>query len=291
VPAIATSALLTPMAAIVAFDYSVEGETTIASRSRVSLPVKFYGSWKCPYTQRVWIGLEEKTVDYQWVDVDPNELGEDGVPRPMPLEDLRLRSLFACSPRGTLPALDNRGDGVHSTPVLLEYVHEAFDGPPLLPVTPHLRAQVRLWAAHVDARIVPHFDRLLSGARDPESRAEARSDMLRGLAEWEAAMAPEAEGPFFLGDDFSLADIALAPFWQRMTTVLRAYRRFDPAASPRLQAWYEAVQARPSFRCTVVDPERLIAQYADCADTAAEPGSAENARLRRSVVRPGRRAS
>mmetsp|Transcript_12411 Transcript_12411/g.35267 ORF Transcript_12411/g.35267 Transcript_12411/m.35267 type:complete len:102 (+) Transcript_12411:205-510(+) len=79
-------------------------------------------------------------------------------------------------------------------------------------------------------------------------------------------MAPESEGPFFLGDDFTMADIALAPWWQRMCSVLRAYRKFDPSAIPRLQAWFEAVEARPSFHRTVVDPEKLIEEYADCAD-------------------------
>jgi len=253
------------------------GEATIASRAAESLPVKFYGSWRCPHTQRVWIGLEEKVVDYQWVEIDPHTSEGSGRSRwRLPLEDLaQLYPAFvASSPRGQLPALDNDGEHVQDSLILLEYVHEAFGGPPLLPTTPHLRAQVRLWTRHVDAHVVPHFDRLLS-AQDAQGRQQARAALLQGLAEFEAAMAPEAEGPFFLGDDFSMADIALAPWWQRMCTVLRAYRKFDPSACPRLQAWFEAVEARPCFQNAVVDPERLIEEFSDCADTE------ESTRLRR----------
>eukprot|EP00913_Durusdinium_trenchii_P035859 g33556.t1 len=53
-------------------------------------------------------------------------------------------------------------------------------------------------------------------------------------------MAPLAKGPFFLGGDFCMADLVLAPWWQRMCTVLRAYRKFDPSAFSRLQVWFEA---------------------------------------------------
>lgn len=38
------------------------------------------------------------------------------------------------------------------------------------------------------------------------------------------AMAPEQNGAFFLGETFSLVDIALAPFWQRFLIVGGHYR-------------------------------------------------------------------
>lgn len=248
---------------------AVEGEATLSSRSAASSLVKLYGSWRCPHSQRVWIGLEEKGVEYQWIEVDLQGPGQGRSRSRLPIGEIREKfpEFFACSPRGTLPALDNAGERVFDSLIIAEYAHEAFSGPPLMPVTPLARARVRLWTGHVDRRIVPNFDRLL-GASDSVERARARSDLLEGLAEWEAAMAPESEGPFFLGDDFSLADIALAPWWQRMRSVLRAYRSFDPTTMPRMMVWYEALMARPSFRRTVVDAERLIEEYADCcADT------------------------
>lgn len=294
---------------------SPEGEATIAGRTCAQLPIKFYASWHCPHCQSAWIGLEEKGVEYQWVDIDLYELVDEADsnvgpamgsslscgsvnlrPRKRPLSQEELRNRYPafveCSPRCRAPALDNCGEMVSDSMVLLEYIHEAFLGPPLLPASPHRRAQVRLWTRHVEQRIVPHFENLLS-AQDPDERAQARLALHEGLAEFEAAMAPEADGPFFMGDDFSMTDAALAPWWQRMCSVLRAYRKFDPSVWPRLQVWYEAVQARPSYRGTAVDPERLIEEYSDrAADTSHQLGPEGGAFRRaaapfRSGARPG----
>lgn len=266
------------------------GAETLRSRTSAK-PLRLYGSWRCPYSQRVWISLEEKAVEFQFLEVDlygtggssSSSLGTSGARRQrVPLEALMQSypDFISCSPQGELPALDDSGCCLPGTRVLLEYVHEAFDGPPLLPKTPFLRAQVRHWAAHVDEGIVPHYDRLLTAREDGE-RAAARSSLLDGLETFAAAMAPAKEGPFFLGDDFTIADIALAPWWQRMVSVLRAYRKFDPSVSSRLQTWYEAVETRPAFRRTAMDPERLIedaAEFAevsgaamDCARPSSEP--------------------
>mmetsp|Transcript_87680 Transcript_87680/g.246318 ORF Transcript_87680/g.246318 Transcript_87680/m.246318 type:complete len:283 (-) Transcript_87680:74-922(-) len=239
---------------------SHEGEETIQMRTSTGQPVKLYGSWRCPFSQRIWAGLEEKAVDYEWIETGFVEAPDERTCEPN----------SAQLPRGSrkrrTPALDNNGEWIHdpSGLVVLEYVHEIFGGPPLLPAAPQRRALVRYWTRHVDYNVVPHFDCLLS-AQDAEDRSHARAALSEGLAELEESMAPEADGPFFLGDDFSMVDIALAPYWQRMCSVLRAYRKFDPSACPRLQVWYEAVQARPSFKRTIVDTERLIEAYSDVA--------------------------
>eukprot|EP00927_Polykrikos_kofoidii_P081486 TRINITY_DN7891_c0_g1_i1.p1 TRINITY_DN7891_c0_g1~~TRINITY_DN7891_c0_g1_i1.p1 ORF type:complete len:375 (-),score=56.91 TRINITY_DN7891_c0_g1_i1:30-1064(-) len=285
---------------------SHEGDATIRGRTGVSLHVKLFSSWRCPFSQRVWIGLEEKAVDYEWIEfealnktvaafdladptanitaaVEASDMGDcsgGNSPRltssgsgrlqrrQRPAHELRVlhEAFLQCSPKRRVPVLDNDGELVHdpSGLIVLEYIHEVFGGPPLMPSSARRRAQVRFWTRHVDLSVVPHFDRLLS-AQDVADRYRARASLSEGLAEFEEAMAPEVDGPFFLGDDFSMVDIALAPWWQRMCSVLRAYRKFDPSAFPRLQVWYEAVQARPSFRKTAVDSERLIEAYSDIA--------------------------
>merc|ERR1712190_269829 len=105
---------------------------------------------------------------------------------------------------GKLPTLDNEGQHLQNSLIILEYLHEVFGGAPLLPPTPYLRGKVRLWTKHVDDNIVPHYNTLLT-AMDPDVRAQARASLMEGLADFESAMAPETEGPFFLGDDFTVA--------------------------------------------------------------------------------------
>ena len=35
-----------------------------------------YCSWFCPYAQRAWVALEEKGVEYQYVEINPYEAGQ-----------------------------------------------------------------------------------------------------------------------------------------------------------------------------------------------------------------------
>jgi glutathione S-transferase len=276
-----------------------EGETTIYARAGVAMPVKLYASWACPRSQRAWIGLEEKAVDFEWVEIALAEpVVEEGATvsngrglrrtlAPAEVKD-RYPNFVRISPKGILPALENGVERVFdpSGLIVLEYIHEVFTGPPLLPAAPELRAYVRFWARHVDTNIVPNFDRLLS-AQDALDRNVAQTALSEGLTEFEAAMAPMHDGPFFLGDDFSIADVALAPWWQRICSVLYAYRKYDLTSYSRLQVWYEAVQARPSFRRTVVDPERLIEEYSNFAARLGELPAEGSGAPQRSLVGAG----
>mmetsp|Transcript_6363 Transcript_6363/g.10049 ORF Transcript_6363/g.10049 Transcript_6363/m.10049 type:complete len:112 (+) Transcript_6363:310-645(+) len=60
-----------------------EGENTIAKRSQSSSSTLLYCSWFCPFAQRAWIAMEEKDIDYKYVEVNPYEVDpkeEGGIP-------------------------------------------------------------------------------------------------------------------------------------------------------------------------------------------------------------------
>eukprot|EP00977_Amphora_coffeiformis_P017087 scaffold5479_cov199-Amphora_coffeaeformis.AAC.26 len=80
-------------------------------------------------------------------------------------------------------------------------------------------------------------------------------------------------GPYFLGNQFSAVDIALAPFWQRILWVGGHYRDLslpnDDAAFGRLEQWWQAVSQRPSVAHTLVGRQRLIASYKQYAQNVA----------------------
>ncbi|KAH8044440.1 chloride channel [Aureococcus anophagefferens] len=57
-----------------------------------------------------------------------------------------------------------------------------------------------------------------------------------------------APGAFFLGDEFTTADVVFVPYVERMSASLFYYKGFqlrDPAARPRLCAWFDNLSARP----------------------------------------------
>lgn len=57
--------------------------------------------------QRVWISLQLKGIDYQYIEVDPYKKPE---------------SLLAINPRGLIPALRHGDWGCYESTVLMEYV-------------------------------------------------------------------------------------------------------------------------------------------------------------------------
>ena len=77
----------------------------------------------------------------------------------------------------------------------------------------------------------------------------------------------------FLGQGrFSLADLALAPWYYRFPIVLGSYRGFavpETAEYARLHEWWRQVCARESFQRTLVSADRLVHNYREYADGSA----------------------
>lgn len=69
--------------------------------------LQLYGSCFCPFVQRVWISLEAKGLDYQYIEIDPYA---------------KPRELLAINPRGLVPALRVGEWGCYESTVLMEYV-------------------------------------------------------------------------------------------------------------------------------------------------------------------------
>lgn len=69
-------------------------------------------------------------------------------------------------------------------------------------------------------------------------------------------------GPYFLGDQYSIADIAIAPFLTRVLAIQKAYLKdvkFDIIdQSPRLQQFFDGLTTRPSHVETYCGDNYLI---------------------------------
>uniref|UniRef100_A0A0G4HYN7 GST N-terminal domain-containing protein n=1 Tax=Chromera velia CCMP2878 TaxID=1169474 RepID=A0A0G4HYN7_9ALVE len=246
------------------------GEQTIARRSKSSSTVELFCSWFCPFAQRAWIALEEKGIDYKYVEVNPYEVDpqEPGgyTKKQLPLSVKRevYPKFIDTSPRGLVPALSDKGKSVWESLQLIEYIDEAFKGPALMPETPHQRALARIWADHCTSRVQRAYYAMLMD-QDPAGQEKAKGEFFSECREFAQAMVPESEGPFFFGKKFSLVDIAFAPFWQRFEWVGGHYRGLTfPADNPefcRLAVWWEAVRKHPSVAATLVCRPRLIVSY------------------------------
>mmetsp|Transcript_17842 Transcript_17842/g.33798 ORF Transcript_17842/g.33798 Transcript_17842/m.33798 type:complete len:320 (-) Transcript_17842:166-1125(-) len=253
------------------------GEQTIATREEKELPIKLYSSWFCPFAQRAWIAMEEKGVKYQWVEINPYEVDpkQPGgyTKKALLLSEKKKKfpGFVETSPTGLVPGLDNQGERVHDSLIVVEYIDEAFEGPALLPSSALLRAQQRKWSNYVTEAIQKHFYTMVI-AQERDTQEEFRGKFYDACRHFVQHMAPASEGPFFLGREFSMVDIALAPFWQRFIWIGGFYRGLEfpnDDAFSRMKTWWEAVSKRPSVANTLVCKPRLISSYKQYARNEA----------------------
>ncbi|PHH79778.1 hypothetical protein CDD80_3771 [Ophiocordyceps camponoti-rufipedis] len=241
----------------------------LAAKHTAEHPLKLYGAWFCPFVQRAWITLQEKAMDYQYIEINPYD---------------KSPSFLAMNPRGLVPTLVVDGaKPLFESTIICEYLDDVRpDGPKLLPTEPYQRARARLWIDHIGSRIVPAFYRMMQHQPDKDySLDEVRAELRRQVEALVEQMDPR--GPWFLGDKISLVDISLIPWLRRLWLV----DEYKPGGSGlpkggegdvwvRWAAWVEAVNAQQSARETSSDDESYLAAYKRYAEdtTGSKVGQA-----------------
>jgi len=127
--------------------------------------------------------------------------------------------------------------------------------------------------------VVRQFDKTALGALyallrctaplgSPE-RARAQLRVENALGALEARFAARGgDGPYFLGDEVSLADIAIFSVLFRFQASLREFRNYDLVTSertPRLARGLEASASRPAFQAVTPKPSEIVEFYASDA--------------------------
>ena len=146
----------------------------------------------------------------------------------------------------------------------------AFPAHPLLPKQPERRAAARAWVEF--RQLAPlRPNRALIHSFDQQSLCQAGGAIVDDLhvLEEQALAAQSDDRPYVLGAEFSLADVALYP-WFEQIAVLERFRGFRfPTDCTRLIAWQRAVAGRDAVRATGRPPqfyldgyERLLKQLA-----------------------------
>lgn len=165
-------------------------------------------------------------------------------------EDAEYKSedFLSINPYNVAPTLVDRDLVLYDARVIMEYLDERFPHPPLLPVDPVSRAKFRL-ALY---RIEKDWYGLLDDLEKLSPKTEFAKKRLReGLIE----IAPILEvKPFFLGDEFSLADCSIVPILWR----LPHYGVDLPGQARAVEKYAERIFARPSFKQSLSSHEQKM---------------------------------
>ena len=195
------------------------------------------------------------------------------------------------NPNGVVPTLDHDGDIVIDSTVITEYLDEVAPQASFTPESPVARARMRALMHFIDempaaAVRVPTFNLAFLPSFQKMSRedfvAMAESKPLRrefmmmmgqtgfSQAEMDAALArlrrtyermdaeiAKSGGPWLLGKNISLADVAVMPALVRMHDL----RMPDWQDLPRIVTWFDNIRAHPAFQPTIYHGSLLSERF------------------------------
>lgn len=231
--------------------------------------MRLFHAWLSSASRRVRLCLAEKNIPYDSVAVDLSR------------QEQHAPEFLAMNPNGVVPALEIApGRFLHESSTICEYLDDIAPEPPLRPTDPYELAQMRNFVRWTDEKSLPHLlilnwslmlqstaqqwsdqelqDKLariptaerreawVRIARQPyteEEKAEALRKLLVLVDRMEGMLAPSS--PWLMGANYSLADIAAAPFIARIAEI-------EPSAlaestHPLVHRWWQAMQQRPAF--------------------------------------------
>ena len=171
---------------------------------------------------------------------------------PIDLQDRPVWYKEKVYPENKVPSLEHNNKVKGESLDLLKYIDENFEGPALLPNDPAKQKFAEELLSYTD-----HFTRIMYPAL--MSKADLGDEIYSAFDKLEEALSKFDDGPFFLGQ-FSLVDIAYAPFIERFQTLLLDVKSFDiTKGRPKLATWIEELNKIDSYSQTKLDPQELLA--------------------------------
>ncbi|KAG5253144.1 In2-1 family protein [Salix suchowensis] len=192
---------------------------------------KLYTCYTCPYAQRVWIARNFKGLQ------DEIKLV------PLILQNRPAWYSEKVYPPNKVPSLEHKGKIIGESLDLIKYLESNFQGPSLLHEDPAKKEFTAELLSYTDT-----FNRTVFTAFKGDMAKEA-----------ENALHKFDDGPFFLGQEFSLVDIAYITFVERFYIFLSEVFKHDiTAGRPKLAAWIEEVNKIEAYKQTKTDPKEMI---------------------------------
>ncbi|OTA54309.1 hypothetical protein K449DRAFT_338767 [Hypoxylon sp. EC38] len=180
--------------------------------------LKLYAACFCPFSQRVWIALEAKGMQYQYCETDPFK---------------RPTQLLEANPRGLVPAIREGEWASGESAIILEYLEDRDRTVPLFPTDPRLKANCRLWIDHYKDKLRNDITALVQAADE------------RG---------PYFLGGDLCLVDIHFAPFVLR--MSRILRELRNWG--NPMPGTRWQQWADALEQNPHVQATTSQKELYI---------------------------------
>jgi len=206
----------------------------VVASPRLRNSLTLFSSRDSVVCHRVRLVLAAKGVTYDFVPVDPANPPEE---------------LLELNPYHTAPTLVDRDLVLYAASVVTEYLDERYPHPPLMPIDPLSRARLRLAMLRIEHEWVPQVQAIQHGAK---AQAEAARKRLKELLV--ASIPLFKASKFFLNQEISLADCAVAPIvWRLPALGIQLPKEGKPIEDYGLRIFHSAGFAR-----SLTPEERLL---------------------------------
>ena len=149
---------------------------------------------------------------------------------------------------GVVPVIEDDGFVLRESQSIVRYLASKHGRHDLYPTALQARARAESWMDWASTDLYsaarPVFHAMIVNAKDPAT-AVAPAD---GVADWAKHMQRldqqlSSEGPFLMGEAFSIADIPAGMVVNRWFTL-----KFDKPTLPAVAAYYDRLALRPAYR-------------------------------------------
>jgi len=174
--------------------------------------------------------------------------------------DETLAEFFRMWPLGKMPLLrdEARDETVAESSIITDYLDRHYPGAGLIPADPEAALKARFFDRFCDQYVMTPQGRLVfevlrpEGSKDPFGVAEARALLDKAYGYLESEL---ADGRTWLaGEAYSIADVSASP------SLFYAQRCHAWGERPALQAYYDRLEARPSFQRVIAEAQPFM-QY------------------------------
>jgi glutathione S-transferase len=231
--------------------------------------LRLYHHWSSVCAQKVRIVLAEKILDWESRHIDLFAFEQWD------------RDFLKLNPKAAVPILDHDGHIVTESNIIIEYLDEVFPDNPLRPNDLKLRSKMRRWMLFSEedlhmsiatasfnprhrVRMVAKYsnDELISIAKScpfpemgrrmlsrlepgvPQEEEDAVYDKIMTVMDWMEADLTSGQW-LIVGNQFTLADIAMAPYINRIEVLAHPEFITD---RPHILNWWQRIQELPCYQ-------------------------------------------
>jgi glutathione S-transferase len=216
--------------------------------------VELFGSKLCPYARRVRLALAEKGIDFWDTDIDLEKKPE---------------WFLVIAPLGEVPVIRHEDRFIADSKAILEYLEDVYPDPSLRPMEPGKRAIARFWVSYADNHLAPAIERCMASPDEEQSCVAELRDRLMFIER--EGLGRCGRGPYWLGAEPSIVDLAFYPFFEQLTESQQHRPVALPPTSIRLRYWLNAMRERHSVRAAVRDSVDSFARPIEGSGAAHPP--------------------